>query len=154
MARPRPWATSDPRRLIGHGHPAGDFLEAHEWVVLERRPGMLRVDAHLPQHVRNPRGQLFGGFTPAYVDLIALFTVISARDAAAQEERWLATTSIRVDYFEPVLGPRFVMESELVKARGRFRFVETRFRDPAGLLLVSAATSLREVAPVRDLGDG
>jgi hypothetical protein len=25
--------------------------------------------------VRNPRGQLFGGFTPTYVDLVALFTV-------------------------------------------------------------------------------
>ena len=154
MSGNRPWLTTDPRRLIGRGHPAGDFLEAYEWVALERRPGFLRLDAHLPERVKNPRGQLFGGFTPAYVDLVALFTVISARDPAARENAWLATTSIRVDYFEPVVGPRFIIESELVKARGRFRFVETRFRDYAGELLAFAATSLREVGPMRDLGDG
>jgi acyl-coenzyme A thioesterase PaaI-like protein len=146
--------TADPRRLIGHGHPAGDFLEAHEWVVLERRPGFLRIDAHLPERVKNPRGQLFGGFTPAYVDLVALFTVISTRDPPHREAGWLATTNIRVDYFEPVVGPRFVIESHLAKSRGRFRFVETRFMDDGGELLVFALTSLREVAPARELGDG
>jgi acyl-coenzyme A thioesterase PaaI-like protein len=150
----RPWTTTDPRRLIGRGHPAGDFLEAHAWVVLERRPRFLRVDAHLPERVKNPRGQLFGGFTPAYVDLIALFTVIGAREPAERDARWLATTNMRVDYFEPVVGPRFVIESELAKARGNFRFVETRFLNGAGELLVFALTSLREVAPARELGDG
>ena len=55
------------------GHPAGDFLEAYLWRVVERGPGWLKVDAHLPDHARNPRGQLFGGFTPTYVDLISLF---------------------------------------------------------------------------------
>jgi acyl-coenzyme A thioesterase PaaI-like protein len=149
----RPWLTTDPRRLIGRGHPAGDFLEAYDWEVLERRPGFLRLDAHLPDHVKNPRGQLFGGFTPAYVDLVALFTVLAGRDATTRGGRWLATTSIRVDYFEPVRGPRFLIESALVKERGRFRFVETRFLDPSAALLVFAVTSLREVEPARALGD-
>jgi acyl-coenzyme A thioesterase PaaI-like protein len=153
MPTDRPWATSDPCRLIGRGHPAGDFLEAHEWAVLERRPGFLRIDAHLPEQVKNPRGQLFGGFTPAYVDLVALFTVLAGKDPAARGARWLATTSIRVDYFEPVLGPRFAIESSLVKSRGHFRFVETRFLDTADVLLVFATTSLREVEPPRALGD-
>jgi len=154
MNFPRPWLTTDPNHLIGHGHPAGDFLEAYEWTVLERRPGFLRIDAHLPDRVKNPRGQLFGGFTPAYVDLVALFTVISTRDPNTKEAAWLATTNIRVDYFEPVVGPRFVIESALAKSRGRFRFVETRFLDEGGELLVFSLTSLREVAPARDLGDG
>lgn len=153
MPMDRPWVTTDPRRLIGRGHPAGDFLEAYEWAVLERRPGFLRIDAHLPERVKNPRGQLFGGFTPAYVDLVALFTVLAGQDVATRGARWLATTNIRVDYFEPVLGPRFVIESALVKTRGRFRFVETRFLDDAGGLLVFATTSLREVEPARALGD-
>ncbi len=77
----RPWATPEPGRLVGHGHPAGDFLEAWAWDLLEEGDGVLRVSAHLPDHVRNPRGQLFGGFTPTYVDLIALFTVRIARTA-------------------------------------------------------------------------
>ena len=68
------WTTPEPGRLVGRGHPAGDFLEAWAWEVLEEDVGYLRVAAHLPDHVKNPRGQLFGGFTPTYVDLIALFT--------------------------------------------------------------------------------
>ena len=71
----RAWASRRPGQLIGKGHPAGDFLEAYDWQVLEEAPGRLRIRAHLPEHVRNPRGQLFGGFTPTYVDLVALFRV-------------------------------------------------------------------------------
>ena len=58
--------------------------------------------------MRNPRGQLFGGFTPTYVDLVALATAFAG---AAQVPRpaWLATTSMSVDYFEPVVGPRFTI---------------------------------------------
>ena len=70
----RPWITTDPKRVVGRGHPAGDFLEAWAWEVLEEGDATLRVSAHLPDRVINPRGQLFGGFTPTYVDLIALLT--------------------------------------------------------------------------------
>jgi acyl-coenzyme A thioesterase PaaI-like protein len=106
----------------------------------------------VPEHVKNPRGQLFGGFTPTYVDLVALFTV-RAGEEPDSPRHWLATTNMRIDYFEPVVGPRFVIESELIKSRGRLRFVETRFLDAAGTLLVFAVTTMREVNLSRKLGD-
>src|SRR5205085_234007 len=71
----RPWASPPPGRLVGRGHPAGDFLEAWAWDVLDEAPGFIRVEAALPEQVKNPRGQLFGGFTPTYVDPPSLFTV-------------------------------------------------------------------------------
>jgi acyl-coenzyme A thioesterase PaaI-like protein len=152
--RHRAWLERRPDRLIGPGHPAGDFLEAHEWAVVEERPGFLRLDVHLPERVKNPRGQLFGGFTPAYVDLVALFTVRAGMDRASWAAGgWLATTNMRVDYFEPVVGPRFQIASTLLKDRGRLKFVETRFLDGADTLLVFAVTTMREVPVTRDLGD-
>jgi acyl-coenzyme A thioesterase PaaI-like protein len=151
----RAWAERKPGQLIGKGHPAGDFLEAYEWEVLDEAPGHLRIRAHLPSHVRNPRGQLFGGFTPTYVDLVALFTVrAGAEEVEARFRTWLATTNMRVDYFEPILGPTFTMESRVVKKRGRTNFVETRFLDEAGELAVFAVTTMREVKLDRPLGDG
>lgn len=150
----RPWVTTEPGRLVGRGHPAGDFLEAWAWDVLEEADGYLRVSAHLPDHVRNPRGQLFGGFTPTYVDLIALFTVRSrAQRATARGQRWLATTSMRLDYLEPIVGPTFVLDSRREKQRGRTHLVLTRFLQD-GELAVLAATTLREIALDRPLGDG
>ena len=148
-----PWAKPEPGRLVGRGHTAGDFLEAYEWVVLERRDGYLRIDAGLPAHVRNPRGQLFGGFTPTYVDLVALFTVRIGTDLPDGTPRqWLATTQMRLDYFEPITGPRFVIESELEKKRGRTNFVLTRFFQDDSLAVL-AATTIREIAVDRPLGD-
>ena len=47
---------------------------------LERREGVLRVLAHLPPQVKNPRGQLFGGFTPTYVDFMAIHTFWAGRE--------------------------------------------------------------------------
>ena len=149
----RPWATPEPGRLVGRGHPAGDFLEAWAWEVLEEADGYVRVSAHLPDQVRNPRGQLFGGFTPTYVDLIALFTVRSrAERAQAGANRWLATVSMKVDYFEPVVGPTFIIDSRREKQRGHTHFVLTRFVQD-GELAVLAATSMREIALDRPLGD-
>src|SRR5881275_3417334 len=112
----RPWASPPPGRLVGRGHPAGDFLEAWAWDILDEAPGFIRVEASLPEHVKNPRGQLFGGFTPTYVDLVALFTVRAGPERlnrmTAGTNGWLATTNMRVDYFEPIVGPTFVIESE------------------------------------------
>lgn len=147
------WATPEPGRLVGRGHVAGDFLEAYDWVVLDKREGYLRLEAGLPQHVRNPRGQLFGGFTPTYVDLVALFTVRVGVDSLDGPPRhWLATSQMRLDYFEPITGPRFVIESELEKHRGRTNFVLTRFFQD-DQLAVLAATTIREVKLDRPLGD-
>lgn len=150
----RAWAAVEPGRLIGRGHAAGDFLEAWAWEVVEETDGFLKVSAHLPDHVRNPRGQLFGGFTPTYVDLIALFTARSrARRERSPEPLWLATTSMRLDYFRPIVGPKFVIESRRETTRGRTHFVLTRFLQD-GELAVLAATTLREVALSPPIGDG
>jgi acyl-coenzyme A thioesterase PaaI-like protein len=149
------WSTPEPGRLVGRGHPAGDFLEAWAWEVQAEEVGHLRVTAHLPDHVKNPRGQLFGGFTPTYVDLIALFTARAGPDRLAPRDRqrqWMATTSMHLDYFEPVMGPTFVLDSRLEKKRGRTHFVVTRFLQD-GDLAVLAATTLRAVAIDRSLGD-
>ena len=149
----RPWATTERGRLVGRGHPAGDFLEAWAWDVLDEDDGYLRISAHLPDHVRNPRGQLFGGFTPTYVDLVALFTVRSRSQRSAPDAHgWLATTNMRVDYFEPIVGPTFIIDSRREKQRGRTHFVVTRFLQ-ADELAVLAATTMREVATNRPLGD-
>jgi acyl-coenzyme A thioesterase PaaI-like protein len=150
----RAWLKRAPGQLIGKGHPAGDFLDAHCWRVLEEATGFLRIRATLPDRVKNPRGQLFGGFTPTYVDLVALLTVrAGAWDAHARVRTWLATTSMRVDYFEPVASPEFLIESRLVKKRGRTNVVETRFYDPEDVLAVVALTVMRETRPTRSLGD-
>jgi acyl-coenzyme A thioesterase PaaI-like protein len=151
------WRNPEPGRVIGRGHPAGDFLEAYEWKLLETRTGYMRIEAGLPTRVRNPRGQLFGGFTPTYVDMIALMTVNAGgdrpdRQGQAIPHRWLATTNMRVDYFEPIVGPTFVIESELEKRRGRTCFVITKFFQDDELA-AHAVTTMREVALDRPLGD-
>ena len=146
------WRRREPGRLIGKGHPAGDFLEAYAWDLLEERAGYLKVRAHLPEQARNPRGQLFGGFTPTYVDMIALMT---AKAGTPPEERfgsWLATTNMNVDYFEPIVGPTFVVESELEKRRGRTGFVVTRFWQE-DTLAAYALTTMRDMPVDRTLGD-
>lgn len=151
----RPWMRRQPGQLIGKGHPAGDFLEAYAWTLLDEGTGLLRVRAHLPAHVKNPRGQLFGGFTPTYVDLIALLTVRTGQPRDhGMLPTWLATTNMRLDYFEPIVGPHFVIDSRLLKQRGRTTVVETRFFDPDDTLAVFALTTIRSVALDRPLGDG
>lgn len=147
-----PWATPPPGRILNRGHPAGDFLEAYEWDVLEQRSDFLELDLHLPGHVRNPRGQLFGGFTPTYVDLIALLTVRPLRPPEESQITWLATTNMRVDYFEPITGPRFRAASTLERRRGRTLFVATRFFQDDELA-VFALTTMRAMPMGRPLGD-
>jgi acyl-coenzyme A thioesterase PaaI-like protein len=151
--RPRdfPWRHPAPGRLIGAGHPAGDFLDAPAWSVLEEGPGVLRLECTLPQRVRNPRGQLFGGFAPTYVDLIALFTFRAGRARERPWPGWLATVSMRLDYYEPVTGERFRADSRVSHRRGRNAWIHTRFLDLAERPLVDAYTVLRETqAPLED----
>ena len=128
-------------RLMGRGHPVGDYLEAFDWELLEERDCFLRLRVHLPQHVRNPRGELFGGFTPTYVDLIALLTYRAGHPPGAPRG-WLHTMSMRLDYFEPIRDG-FLIESAVIRKRGRNAWIETRFLDAHGTLLAFALTTLR-----------
>jgi len=141
------WHNPEPGRLMGPGHPAGDFLEGPDWRVLEESEGHLVVDVPLVAAAKNFRGHLFGGFAPAYIDLIALRTV-----SAGLKERthgWLLTLNLHVEYFEPVEGPRFVIDSRIVNRRGRTLFVEVTFRNEPGTggkILLFATTLLLEQA--------
>ncbi len=128
-------------RLMGRGHPIGDYLEAYNWELLEERDGFLALRVHLPAHVRNPRGDLFGGFTPTYVDLVALLTYRAGHPPDAPRG-WLHTMSMRVDYFEPIRDG-FRIESEVIRKRGHNGWIETRFLDDHGTLLAFALTTLR-----------
>ncbi len=127
--------------LFRRGHPAADFLRSWSWPVVEQRPGLLRVRAVMPDTVKNPRGELFGGFTGTYVDLVAIATVHGSLEPTTSV--WLATTSMRLEYLAPVTGPEFDLESKLVTTRGRTSVVDTRFLDEDGAVSVHAVTTLR-----------
>ena len=109
--------------------------------MLEHAPGRYRIEAHLPAHVKNPSGHLFGGFTPTYVDLLALRT---AHSILTPPLRGLATVNMHVDYFDPVLDERFLLESRVVHSRGRIHLVEVLFRALDDRLLVHSHTTLRQ----------
>lgn len=138
---PRPWLPAPAGRLLGRGHPVGDFLEAHEWQVLEQEPGRFRIEAELPPQVKNPRGNLFGGFTAAYIDLLAVYT---ARSVLSSVPRGMATVNMRIDYFEPIEDARFLLESRVVHSRGRTLLIEVLFKDTHGKLLVFSIVTLRQ----------
>jgi acyl-coenzyme A thioesterase PaaI-like protein len=137
------WRNPEPGRLMGPGHPAGDFLEGPDWRVLEEEEGRLLVDVPLVEAAKNFRGHLFGGFAPTYIDLVALRTVSAGRRNEAPHG-WLLTMNLHVEYFEPVEGPRFLIESRIGKRRGRTIFVEVTFKDMSGKSLLFATTMLLE----------
>jgi acyl-coenzyme A thioesterase PaaI-like protein len=137
------WRNPEPGRLMGPGHPAGDFLSGPDWLVVDEAEGHLVVDVPLVEAAKNFRGHLFGGFAPAYIDLVALRTV-SAGHRHEAPHGWLLTMNLHVEYFEPVEGPRFLIESRIVKRRGRTIFVEVTFKDAHGKTLLHATTMLLE----------
>ena len=92
----------------------GDLVEASKWQVLKEERGLVEADAHLPEQVLNPRGQLFGGFTGTYVDIISIWTTRTLFDAS-EKFSWAATVNMRIDYFAPVVGPRFLLRGELIR---------------------------------------
>ena len=125
------------------GHNAGDLVEAAKWKVLIEQPGLVDVDAHLPGHLLNPRNQLFGGFTGTYVDMISIYTVRTLF-AEQTEFKWSATVNMRIDYFAPVLGPRFLLRGELIRDSKSTCLVATHFTDMDGNKLVYAITTLKK----------
>lgn len=138
----RPWAEEVPEgRLVNRGHAAGDVLEAWEWRVLEREPGLLRIEAHLPSSLLNPRGQLFGGFTGTYVDFVSLYTL---RGDPTSPRGFLSTINMRCDYFEPIVGPTFEIEGRVINSRGRNALVEARFFQD-DVMAVFAISTMRDM---------
>ena len=142
----RPWADTEPGQLVAKGHGAGDVLEAWRWRILRRETGVLEVEAHLPDQLLNPQGQLFGGFTPTYVDFISLHTMHSAepdRDPTSPKD-WLTTINMRCDYFEPIVGPTFRISGEIINTRGLTSLVAASFFQ-GETMAAHAITTLRRV---------
>lgn len=125
------------------GHNAGDLVESTQWKILQEERGLVEVEAHLPEHLLNPRRQLFGGFTGTYVDMISLYTCRTLFDDP-KDFQWSATVNMRIDYFAPVLGPRFRLKGELVNDGKSTCLVATHFTDLEGRKLVYAITTLRK----------
>ncbi len=135
-------------QLIAPGHAAGDFLEAHRWRVIEQRPGLLHVDVHLPEALKNPQGQLFGGFTPTYVDMVSLFAArTDVEHNPAEPKTWLTTINMRCDYFEPIVNERFDIIGEVVNRRGLTSLVSTKFMQDQ-VMAAHALTTIREIPGV------
>jgi acyl-coenzyme A thioesterase PaaI-like protein len=111
--------------------------------VLTEERGLVEVDVHLPDHLLNPRDQLFGGFTGTYVDMISIYTVRTLFTEES-EFKWSSTVNMRIDYFAPVLGPRFLLKGELIKDGRSTCLVATHFTDMAGNKLVYAITTLKK----------
>lgn len=122
--------TDEPTRLVGKGHGAGDILEAWRWRVLDRGAGRLIVEAQLPDRLKNPQSQLFGGFTTTYIDFVSLHTVHAAddddRDPSSPRD-WLTTLNLHCDYFEPIVDETFTIEGEVLNQRGMNYLVSTKF---------------------------
>jgi len=138
----------EPGRLIGRGHPAGDFLEAYKWTVTDEEPGRLVIDVHLPDQVLNPRGQLFGGFTPTYIDLISIYCTRAGPDRRDPNtpRTWLSTVNMRIDYYEPVVQPGFTLEAQVEHRRGKTWLVLAKMVQN-GKLATHALTTLRSIDP-------
>ena len=129
--------------LLKPGHNAGDLVESTRWKILTEERGLVEVEAHLPEHLLNPRNQLFGGFTGTYVDMISIYTCRTLFDDE-NRFKWSATVNMRIDYFAPVLGPTFRLRGELINDGRTTCLVSTHFLDLDGNKLVYAITTLRK----------
>lgn len=125
------------------GHCAGDLVEASEWKVVREQPGLVEFDVHLPGHLLNPRRQLFGGFTGTYVDMVAIYTVRTLF-TGTPGFTWASTVNMRIDYLQPVTGPRFRLLGEMINDGRTTSLVATTFLDQTGDKLVYALTTLRK----------
>lgn len=124
------------------------MLEAWKWQVLTEEVGLLIVSCGLPELLKNPQGQLFGGFTPTYVDFVSLYTVHTGdpdRDPT-NPRSWLTTINMRCDYFEPIVGP-FTIRGELINQRGLTSLVSTKFFQ-GDTMAAHALTTLRQLPEV------
>ena len=127
------------------GHNAEDLVETSKWKILREEKGFIEIDVHLPEHLLNPRKQLFGGFTGTYVDIISLYACRTLFDKSS-DFTWSATVNMRIDYFAPVLGPRFRLTGEVINDGRSTCLVGATFTDLDGNKLVYAITTLRKNA--------
>ncbi|MDO8910124.1 MAG: PaaI family thioesterase [Pseudohongiella sp.] len=125
------------------GHCAGDLLEAPDWHVIEESEGLVLIDAHIPTQVLNPRQQLFGGFTGTYVDMLAIYTLRTL--FPDRQNYWVTTINMRIDYLEPVLGPRVRLKGELINQGRSTALIAVTFFDEAGTKLVYALVTLKVI---------
>lgn len=143
----------EPDRLVEKGHGAGDVLEAWRWLVLERGQGQLLVEVQLPDQLKNPQGQLFGGFTTTYIDFVSLHTVHASegdeRDPSSPKD-WLTTLNLHCDYFEPIVQPTFTIRGEVLNQRGMNYLVSTKFfqGDPAHQTMAAHGLATLRRVPV------
>lgn len=136
--------TTDNRPIFMRpGHCAGDLLEAPDWVIDQESYGYVDIDAHVPDQVLNPRQQLFGGFTGTYVDMVALYTIRTL--FPDRESYWITTINMRIDYLDPVLGPRMQLQGRLINQGRSTSLVSVTFLDKAGNKLVYALVTLRVI---------
>jgi acyl-coenzyme A thioesterase PaaI-like protein len=140
-------AVTDPdQQLFARGHSVGDFFEAYKWKILRNEIGLLEVECHLLDKLRNGQRQLFGGYTPTYVDLVSLYTVHTVdpdRDPTKPRD-WLTTINMRCDYFEPIMNDTFVVRGEVVNQRGKNFLISTTFLQDE-VIAAHAITTIRKV---------
>jgi acyl-coenzyme A thioesterase PaaI-like protein len=132
-----------PPVFLRPGHCAGDLVEASKWKILAESHGLVEVDAHLPTRLLNPRGQLFGGFTGTYVDMLAIWTVRTLY-LDRPGFSWASTVNMRIDYLDPVMGPRLRLRGELIKDGKSTCLVAVTFFDEQGNKLVYAICTMRK----------
>lgn len=142
----RPFQPTSPAQLVAPGHAAGDILDAPDWRLIRREHGVLEVEADLPDRLKNPQGQLFGGFTPTYVDFVSIFTLQTLdldQDPSAPKS-WVTTINMRCDYFEPIVEPTFRIVGQVVNQRGKNALVSTSFFQ-GETMAAHALTTLRQL---------
>ena len=115
------WRENVPEgRLVNPGLPPFDLLEASEWSVITEGPGELELNCILPEVALNPAGQLFGGFTEAYVDVASLY---AAQSDVEGQPGFQSTINMRLDYFEAITQSPFRIEAKVLHRRGETRLV-------------------------------
>jgi acyl-coenzyme A thioesterase PaaI-like protein len=125
------------------GHAGGDFVEASQWKVVREERGVVELDVHLPERLLNPFGQLFGGFTGTYVDMASIYTVRTMYVGQPGYFR-SSTINMRIDYLQPVLGPRFRLLGELIKDGRSTCLISTKFLGLDDTLMVYAITTMHQ----------
>ena len=141
------WRENVPEgRLMNPGLAPFDLLGASEWSVTSFGPGKLDLMCHLPDVALNPAGQLFGGFTAAYVDIASLFV---AQSDVEGTPGFQSTINMRLDYFEAITQTPFRVTSEVIHRRGDTRLVACNMFQ-GDVLAVYGLTTLRH-QPLSDV---